>query len=126
MTWVRLDDSFAQHPKVMEAGPLAMAMQVAALCYCNRHLTDGFIPRSVAPTLLNLEEMPYRWKAVVDVLIGVGLWEQTKEGFLVHDYTKYQWTRAQVEAEKVANAERQQRWRDAHSNGVSNGALTDA
>ena len=55
MTWVRIDDEFPQHPKVVRAGPLGMALQVAGLCYCNKYLTDGFIPWAVAKTLLNWE-----------------------------------------------------------------------
>ena len=45
MGWVRLDDSFATNPKILTVGPLGMAMQVAAICYANRHLTDGVILR---------------------------------------------------------------------------------
>ncbi len=55
MPWVRIDEKFARHPKVMRAGPLGIAMQVSALCYCNEHLTDGFVPRAVARTLLDWE-----------------------------------------------------------------------
>lgn len=55
MPWVRIDDGMPQHPKVAAAGPLAFALQIAGLCYCNRNLTDGFIPRAVARTLLDWE-----------------------------------------------------------------------
>ena len=126
MTWVRIDDSFYQHPKVMEAGPLGLAMQVAALCYANRNLTDGFISRAVGPTLLNLDDAIWpTWNSVADGLVEAGLWEKMPRGFQIHDYEKYQPTRAQVEAERIASAERQQRWRDAHSNGVSNASVTE-
>ena len=55
MAWVKIDDNFAQHPKIAQVGPLGMAMQIAALCYCNRLMTDGFIPKRVASTLLALD-----------------------------------------------------------------------
>jgi len=48
MVLIRLDDGVEQGRKLALAGPLAVAMQTAALCYCNRHLTDGFIPEAVA------------------------------------------------------------------------------
>jgi hypothetical protein len=53
--WVRLDDRITEHPKVAAAGPLGLAVFVAAIAYSNRNLTDGFIPRSVAATLIGGE-----------------------------------------------------------------------
>src|SRR6266540_5902380 len=60
MPWVRIDEEFARHPKVVAAGPLGMAMQVAALCYCNQYLTDGFIPRTVVAGLLDFAGLGMR------------------------------------------------------------------
>ena len=51
-TWVRLDDDFPQHPKVVQAGPLGFVMHVSGICYSNRYLTDGFIPSGVLNALL--------------------------------------------------------------------------
>jgi hypothetical protein len=110
MPWVRIDEEFPEHPKVLAAGPLGMAMQVAALCYCNRHLTDGFIPRAIVPGLLNLEGLGMRmwmgeltgggedatWRLVVDDLKAAGLWEQVQGGWRIHDYHDYQPSREHV------------------------------
>ena len=52
MAWVKLDDHFAEHPKVVQAGPVAGFLFVAALCYANRHLTNGFIPAAQVTALL--------------------------------------------------------------------------
>jgi hypothetical protein len=110
MAWVRLDENFARHPKVLAAGPLGMAMQVAALCYANQYLTDGFIPRSVVPGLIDLEGLGMRlwhgeitgggedadWTLVVEDLIGAGLWEKVNGGFRIHDYHDYQPSKEEV------------------------------
>lgn len=124
MAWVRIDDSFASHPKVVAAGPLAMAMQVAALCYCNRELTDGFVPRAVARTLLDWQieredgrlfdvgvtcgmqgdDVSCSW--VIDVLVEAGMWEVVDGGYLIHDYLEYQPSRAQVESERASLSEK--------------------
>jgi general stress protein YciG len=110
MTWVKLDESFAKHPKVLAAGPLGMAMQVAALCYCNTYLTDGFVPRSAASGLLDLSGLGMNmwsgelvgggedaeWELVAADLIEAGLWEEVKGGFVIHDYHDYQPTKAEV------------------------------
>ena len=121
MTWVRIDEEFYQHPKVAAAGPLALALQVAALCYCNRNLTDGFIPWGVARSLLSWEFLrpaeaddargPKVYKVsvccgmsgddvtsdfVTDLMCESGLWEQVDGGFRVHDYLDYQPSKAEV------------------------------
>lgn len=119
MTWVKLDEDFANHPKVRQAGPLGIAMQVAALGYCNKYLTDGFVPRTVVPSLLNLEGLAMRcwsgelvgggedatWQLVVEDLIDAGLWEQAEGGYRIHDYLEYQPSRAQVLQERAQKQE---------------------
>jgi hypothetical protein len=87
VTWVRLDDEFPAHPKLAEVGPLGLAMQVAALCYCNRYLTDGFIPRGAAATLLDfngiglvngMQGIDADWKLIADRMVEIGLWDETQ------------------------------------------------
>lgn len=129
MPWVRIDDGFVRHPKVAAAGPLAIALQVAALCYCNQELTDGFIPRSVAATLLHWEtpdpsDGGYNcigvihdraalngdwhaasildWTFVAGLMVQSGLWHEVPGGFQIHDFTDYQPTKAQVIAQHEA------------------------
>ncbi|MGB9886787.1 MAG: DnaD domain-containing protein [Moorellales bacterium] len=91
-----------------------MAMQVAALCYCNKYLTDGFIPREVVPTLLNLQGLGMRlwqgeligggeearWELIVRDLIEAGIWEEVEGGYRIHDYLDYQPSKAEVLAER--------------------------
>lgn len=110
MPWVRLDEDFSHHPKVAQVGPLGMAMQVAGLCYCNRHLTDGFIPRSIAATLLDFTGLAMNvwqgevagggedatWELVVGALLEVGLWKTAPGGFRIHDFHDYQPSKAEV------------------------------
>jgi hypothetical protein len=151
MPWVRIDDRFATHPKVVASGPLAMAMQVAALCYCNRELTDGFVPRAVARTLLDWQiedkqgdiyvigvsrsyygqDVECQW--VIDILVECGMWTAEQGGYRIHDYLDYQPSREQVLAERENNARRQSAWRNrdkpstntmsnADSNAVTDGA----
>lgn len=114
MAWVRIDDGFPQHPKVAGAGPLGLAMQVAALCYCNRYLTDGFIPRAVVPTLLDFSGLGMRqwsgelvgggedagWRLVVEDLEASGLWVSVKGGWQIHDYLEYQEPREEILAKR--------------------------
>lgn len=119
MTWVRVDEEFARHPKVIEAGPLGMAMQVAALCYCNQYLTDGFVPEAVVPALINLDGLGMRiwkgemvgggedasWELVMEDVLNAGLWKKVTGGYRIHDYDKYQPSKAQVLALREARKE---------------------
>lgn len=119
MAWVKLDDSFATHPKVMEAGPLAMAMQVAALCYANRHLTDGLITTAAMRTLLDLDGLAFVGgmqgrdaspDMVAALLVDAEMWHEPghdcpecadiDRGFVIHGYLDFQPSRAQTEAKK--------------------------
>lgn len=92
MPWVRLDDSFADHPKIERAGPLAAWLHVAALCYCARHLTDGRIPRSKATRLADIPDA----SSQVLALIREGVWYEDGDDYVIHDYLEYQPSRQQV------------------------------
>jgi hypothetical protein len=105
LPWVRIDEEFPDHPKVVGAGPLGIAMQVAALCYCNRHLTDGFVPRSAARRLIDLDGLGVSAEDVISTMLGVGMWSRVDGGYQIHDYDIYQPTRAQVLAERERNRE---------------------
>lgn len=104
MPWVKLDDGFFDHPKALAAGPLGIAMFVAGLCYCSRHLTDGFIPAEAVPRLISLP--PKQSARVSSDLVRAGLWRTCPGGFIVHDYLEYQPSRAQVNAERQAARKR--------------------
>lgn len=115
MPWVRLDEQFPDHPKVTEAGPLAGWLHVCALAYCNRLLTDGFVPYNQVGRLADFTEVwdnpegaadhgvdPYR---LARKLCEVGMWKEVTRGFLIHDYHEYQPTKAAVLAERAAKVE---------------------
>lgn len=116
MTWLRLDDGFAAHPKVAHLSPHAFKLHVSALCYCAQFLTDGFVP-TARPGLLMEGYRP----AQVTELVDAGLWEPAEGGYWLHDYLKYNPSREKVEAEREAARNRQLKHR---RNGVTN-AVTD-
>lgn len=96
MPWVKIDDGFAEHPKVEEVGPMAGFLHVAALCYCNRNLTDGFVPSARVPKLADIPSVQKHVKA----LVRVGMWLEEDGGYRLHDYLEYQPSKAKVEAER--------------------------
>lgn len=148
MAWIRVDDHFDEHPKLAKVGPVAWGYWLAGLAYCNRNLTDGFIPWSKARALCSFEvlddqnriwhlsrgcgmqgdDMSAEW--IIDLLIGAELWKEVEGGYRVHDYDQYQPSREQVEADRERNAKRQAEWRarnagsNADSNAVTNRTVT--
>jgi hypothetical protein len=90
--WSKLDDAFPDHPKIQAAGPTAAWLFVCGLCYCNRLLTDGFIPLSQARRLADIDDPD----AAIRMLVDVGLWQRIEGGYAVHDFLAYNPTRGQV------------------------------
>lgn len=130
MPWVRLDDEFADHPKIVSAGPLAAWLFVSGLCYCNRLLTDGFVPMNQVPRLVALDDaLEMDPMVLANRLCGLGLWSKTTKrgvvGYLIHDFLKYQPSRKQILWERAKAATRQERFRNGlrndKSNAVTNG-----
>ncbi|MBE3589986.1 MAG: hypothetical protein IMW98_08510 [Firmicutes bacterium] len=120
MAWVKIDDHFDEHPKLARVGPVGWGVWLAGLAYCNRNLTDGFIPRSVAATLACFEVVDSEGRVwslartsgmvgedvdstwVIELLVDAGLWEEVPGGYRVHDYLDYQPSKEQVISEREA------------------------
>jgi hypothetical protein len=102
MAWVRLDDTFPEHPKIDAAGGDAAWLHVCALSYCNRNETDGYVPRERI-TKLSDRKQPYRLAAR---LVAVGLWDVAVDGWQIHDYLDFQPSKAKLQAERDAAKER--------------------
>lgn len=108
MSWVRLDDQFTDHPKIVQAGPLAGWLYICGLTYANRYLTDGRIPAAQVRRLADVDgadELAAR-------LVAAGLWEVVDGGYQIHDYLEYQPSADTVRKEREATAHRVQEWRE--------------
>lgn len=102
MTWVKIDDKFPDHPKVIEAGPLAGWLYICGLAYANRYLTDGFVPERQVNRLCDVDGVD----ELATDLVRVGLWEIVEGGYQIHDYLEYQPSAEKVRAERDAARER--------------------
>lgn len=121
MTWVKLVDTFPDHPKVLAAGDHAAWLWVSGLCFSSRHLTDGFIPASALARLTGLPKP----RQLAARLVEHGLWDEVEGGWRVHNYTEKQRSRNVVEGEREATRERVKKHRDQRKgNGVTNGQVT--
>lgn len=104
MSWVRLDDHFPTHPKVVAAGGDAAWLHVCALCYCAEHLTDGLVPKRLLARLSDRKQ-PTR---LAQRLVDAGMWSDDGDDYRIHDYLTYNRSRVDVEAEREAARLRRQ------------------
>lgn len=120
MAWMRVDDHLGQHRKVLSIPRLirkqAIGVWTLAGSWVAANLTDGYVPGYY------LEEIGAD-QIEVDALVAAGLWHgaghdcracpQPQSGdYWVHDWLDVNPSRAQVEAERKAAAERQRRARE--------------
>lgn len=86
MSWVKLDDGAAEHPKLLCAGAPAAWLWICCLSYCNRQKRrDGVVPRAKIALLypgLGLKQAKR--------LVEVGLLHEHPDGYLIHGYHEYQ------------------------------------
>lgn len=133
MTWFRVDDGFAEHPKVelLEADPkrymAAITVWTVMGADCSRRLTDGYVSTSRLSKVLG--HLGKSAKDGADALVSVGIWDHADDGWTFRNWSEYQPTKADVESARKAKTDRQRRWRSASvdaSTATSTNASTNA
>ena len=74
MAWAKLDDQFAEHPRIVPLGDRAFRLHVAAICLSNRKLTDGHISSHDERILMASVKTNRRH---TDELVDQGVWKPT-------------------------------------------------
>jgi hypothetical protein len=111
MPYALWSDDAHGNPKLLAAGLPAMGLYAWSLSYCAHVLSDGYVPARALPALPGVQ-------AAVKVLLKQGLFEPASQGYAIHDYLQYQKSRADVMAERAANAERKRKYAESRkSNG---------
>lgn len=119
MTWVRLDDKFPNHPKVINLSDAAFRLHVSAICYAGEYLTDGHISGRIVRNLSPISNLA----RAVEQLVAARLWEPTEDGYQIHDFLEYNPSAEKKKTRDADNARRQAEWRTRQgrvSNGVTN------
>jgi hypothetical protein len=109
MSWVKLDDGFAEDDAVADLSDRAFRLHVIALCYCGRRLTNGHLDRRAVKVVCAILAggRPNRW---VNELVTAGLWIPVPEGeYEINKYLKYNPSREWVEAEREKARERKRK-----------------
>lgn len=137
MSWVRLDDRFYSHRKVMSVSLAARWLYVAALCVANQHSNNGILDQAAQDCLLVAVGRGGSFDVLAEELVKAGLWERHGvTDYAIHDYLEYQPSDEEQRKERAAAAERQRRFRErrhgghahdnASRNGVTNGVVNAA
>lgn len=108
MTWFRIDDTFAAHPKVRRAGLEAIGLWSVAGSWSSQQLTEGFVPAWF------VETWP-KGRKLADRLVDAGLWTimpGPEPGWLFHDWTDSNPTAKQERERREKSRERQRRARE--------------
>jgi hypothetical protein len=118
--WARLDDELIDHRKVFEAGKrlgpngpaIALGLYAVGLMWCNKQLTDGFIPIS------SLQKFPHVAKPlhVADALVAAGLLDKVEGGFMIHDFSDHNPSAKAIKRKRHEDAVRKRQER-ANRNG---------
>ncbi len=110
MTWLKIDDRFAEHPKVIGLSAQAFRLHVAGLCRCAAHLTDGRLTERDVRVLTPICGLT-TWKRYVNELISAGLWIVQPHGWSIKDYLDYNPSSVKVKEQRERHAREQSRYR---------------
>jgi len=110
MPWFKVDDGFTNSKPVLKIPrrfrAAAVGLWTLAGAWSAKELTDGNIPEYL------LEEFAST-PAIAKHLVASGLWETNADGWAFVGWSKYQPTRAQVMADRDAEAERKRKYRES-------------
>ena len=109
---MKLDDGMPEDPAVDRLSDGAFRLYVAALCYAQKHQTDGMVPAAKLPRLVPR----FRPSYVTEIVDEAEKWEQQGDQYKIKNFEKYNKTRAFWDDRKAADARRIQEWR-AKQNG---------
>lgn len=90
LAWAKLDDGLTFHEKIVEAGNAATGVWVRGLAWSAYHLTDGFVPTKIARLVAGES------RGALKALVGSRLWVECPGGYRIHDYLKYNPSKAEV------------------------------
>lgn len=124
MTWLRLDDGFAEHERILPLTDKAFRLHIVGMLACARNLTDGFVSDA---RFVGVSATARATKRHAMELEHAGLWTRSGDGWQVRDYLDYNPSANKVREERAKTLERKRRWeekRTENRNAVRN-AVTD-
>lgn len=113
MPWFKVDDQLHSHPKARGASLSAIGLWSLCGSYSMSYKLDGFVPAWFAHGFPN-------GKKLAQELVRVGLWHNAirdgEDGYQFHDWTDYQPSADEIEADREAARKRQRAHREKRRN----------
>lgn len=112
MAWARMDDQFYDHPKVLALlehndGLAAIGLWSLALGWAKRH-ADPHDPNGAGSVPASLPRRLGGSTELAKLLVGVGLWAATGDGWVIHDFAHWQdlpgWAKRSAKAAAAARS----------------------
>lgn len=128
MPFGRLHEEAAGDSKLLALSDAAWRMWGMGLIYCQKNLTDGFIPAGAIHLWGVRAKHPHRVaeELCTPQVPGKGaLWERAADGFIVHDYLQWNDSKADILKMRSDAKDRIARWREqrnAERNALHEGA----
>ena len=108
MPWFKVDDQLHSHPKPRRASLAAIGLWTMCGSYSMAYKTDGFVPEWFVASFKNGRKLAAE-------LVDAGLWNDAirsgEVGWQFHDWSDYQPSSDEIEAEREAARERQRAFR---------------
>jgi len=128
VTWTKLDSNHPDHPKIAALSDAAYRLWVSAICYANRHSTDGWVPSSQVRPMIPKSRYPLKALSelarvglahlsidspgaldcsspVCPVALGASSGAPPADGFWLHDFLAYQPKASETAALRQKRAE---------------------
>jgi hypothetical protein len=115
MSWSKFDDAAPKSPKAVIAGNEAWSLWAAAVMYCNRHNTDGYVTLAALAVDCLPRPIPVaKARKLADALCdararpeGKGLFELDRNDmYRVHDFLDWNPSKAEVESKRKLDRDR--------------------
>lgn len=103
MTWVKLDDQFFVHRKIIGLSKDAKLFFLAATAHSSASLLDGVLSPAVVRVVLAITDTS---KSCIEELKSAGLFQAKGADLIIHDYLEYNPSASEVIAERDAAKER--------------------
>jgi hypothetical protein len=119
MPWVRIEDDYLANGKVAKLSPHARLLDLCGIIHSARELRDGYLTadevKAIAVTI-----RVRRWEPAAAELVSVNRWRVERDGWMIHDYLRYQPSRERVLAQREADRQRKRgaagiRWKSGRT-----------
>lgn len=123
MGWVKLDDRFFTHPKIIDLSKDAKLVFLAGLTLASCQLTNGFLSDATVRAIMALVNIRRQNVSKIEHELDTkSLWKRVQDGYEIHDYLDYNPSSEQVREKRERTATRVAEWRKRNegSNAVTN------